>query len=261
MFDILLTEQVDRPLYMQLYMQIRNHIRSGVISDGMRLPSVRSLQQQLNISKTPIETAYQMLTAEGYVVSKPRSGIFAINPHEIRSPFQKNDDSDQPLAYLQQSIRTQATQNYRIDFNPTAVDKDMFPIRTWRKMQNVVLENNSESIGLRGDPQGEYALRSVLTDYLRNARGVICSPEQIVIGSGILYSIGILIKLLKDIQYVAFEEPGFAPVREQFIGHGYQLIPVSVHDRGISLEELENSKAQIVYVTPSHQFPTGSVIP
>jgi GntR family transcriptional regulator/MocR family aminotransferase len=82
-----------------------------------------------------------------------------------------------------------------------------------------------------------------------------------VIGSGILYSIGILIKLLKDIQYVAFEEPGFAPVREQFIGHGYQLIPVSVHDRGISLEELENSKAQIVYVTPSHQFPTGSVIP
>lgn len=261
MFDILLTEQTDRPLYMQLYMQIRNHIRSGVISDGMRLPSVRSLQQHLNISKTPIETAYQMLSAEGYVVSKPRSGIFAINPHEIRSSLQKNDDSDHPPADRQQSVRTDAPQNYLIDFHTTDVDKDMFPIRTWRKILHTVLENNSESIGQRGDPQGEYALRRVLTDYLRNARGVVCSPEQIVIGSGILYSIGILTKLLKGIQHVAFEEPGFAPVRELFIELGYQLIPVSVHDKGISLEQLEKSKAQIVYVTPSHQYPTGSILP
>ncbi len=195
------------------------------------------------------------------MVSKPRSGIYAINPHEIRSSLQKNDNSDHPLADLQPSIRTHTLQNYLIDFNPSGVDKDMFPVRTWEKNVHSVLENNSENICQYGDPQGEYGLRSVLTDYLRNARGVVCSPEQIVIGSGILYSIGVLTELLKGIQHVAFEEPGFGPVREQFIRRGYQLIPVSVHDKGISLEELENSEAQIVYVTPSHQFPTGSVIP
>lgn len=261
MFDILFSEQTDYPLYMQLYMQIRNHIRSGVISNGRRLPSVRSLQQHLNISKTPIETAYQMLTAEGYVVSKPRSGLYAVNPHEIRSSLQKNDDSGNHLADPLPSIRTPTPQNYLIDFNPSGVDKDMFPIRTWRKMLNSVLEHDSGNICQYGDPQGEYGLRSVLTDYLRNARGVVCSPEQIVIGSGIKYSIGILTELLTGIQNVAFEEPGYGPVREQFIRKGYQLIPISIHDKGISLEELENSEAQAVYVTPSHQFPTGSVIP
>lgn len=260
MFDILLSEQTDHPLYMQLYMQIRNQIRSGVISNGRRLPSVRSLQQHLNISKTPIETAYQMLSAEGYVVSKPRSGLYAVNPYEIRSSLQKND-SDHHVADLQPSTRTPTLQNYLIDFNPSGVDKDMFPVRTWRKMLNSVLEHDSENICQYGDPQGEYGLRSILTDYLRNARGVVCSPEQIVIGSGIKYSIGILTELLTDIQHVAFEEPGYGPVREQFIRKGYQLIPISVHDKGISLEELENSEAQAVYVTPSHQFPTGSVIP
>ncbi len=202
MFDILLSEQTDHPLYMQLYMQIRNQIRNGVISNGGRLPSVRSLQQHLNISKTPIETAYQMLSAEGYVVSKPRSGIYAVNPYEISSSLQKNDNSDHHLAELQPSSRTPTSQNYLIDFNPSGVDKEIIPIRTWRKMLNSVIENDSENICKHGDPQGEYGLRSVLTDYLRNARGVVCSPEQIVIGYGITYSIGILTELLTGIQHV-----------------------------------------------------------
>ena len=82
MFDILLPEQSEFPLYQQLYLQIREGIRNGDIPDGQRLPSVRALQLQLNISKTPIETAYQMLTSEGYVISKPRSGLYVINPYK-----------------------------------------------------------------------------------------------------------------------------------------------------------------------------------
>ncbi len=121
-------------------------------------------------------------------------------------------------------------------------------------MLNSVLEHDSENICQYGDPQGEYGLRSVLTDYLRNARGVVCSPEQIVIGFGIKYSIGILTELLTGIQHVAFEEPGYGPVREQFIRKGYQLIPISVHDKGISLEELENSEAQAYTSHPLINF-------
>jgi GntR family transcriptional regulator/MocR family aminotransferase len=261
MFDIILSDQLQHSLYMQLYMQIRNYIRSGVIINGTRLPSIRALQVHLNISKTPIETAYQMLIAEGYVVSRPRSGLYAVNAHEKKSSSQKNNNSSHLLLDLQQSIRTPIPQNYRIDFDPSSVDRDMFPIRTWRKMLNGVMENFAGSICQYGDPQGEYSFRSVLSDYLRNSRGVICSPEQIVIGSGISYSIGILSKLFSGIQHIAFEEPGFEPVREQFILNGFHLIPISIYDKGLSLDELEKSEAQTVYVTPSHQFPTGVVIP
>jgi GntR family transcriptional regulator/MocR family aminotransferase len=73
-------------------------------------------------------------------------------------------------------------------------------------MLKEALENHLGVIGNYGNPQGEHALRIVIADYLRNSRGVNCSPEQIVIGAGMAYSIGILIKLLTDIRRVAFEE-------------------------------------------------------
>jgi len=110
-----------------------------------------------------------------------------------------------------------------------------------------VLEDHAGSIGHYGDPQGKYALRACLSDYLRHSRGVVCLPEQIVIGSGISYSMGILAKLFRDRRRIGFEEPGFAPVREQWIQNGFEVIPISVNDRGLSLAELNESGADIVY--------------
>ncbi|WP_256758399.1 PLP-dependent aminotransferase family protein [Cohnella sp. WQ 127256] len=262
MFDILLadSDETDQPLYMQLYTQIRKHIRSGV-KNGTRMPSVRSLQMQLNISKTPIETAYQMLLAEGYVRSKPRSGMYTVNPHDTIPSLLHNGNANPILKDQQHDVQNSEVQDYLIDFNPAVVDEETFPNRAWRKMIVEALEDKGKSIYQYGDPQGEYPLRSVLADYLRSSRGVNCTPEQLIIGSGLSYSIGILTKLLTGIQYVAMEEPGFAPVREQLSHHGYDLIPISVQEKGLSLEQLEQSKAQAVYVTPSHQFPTGSIIP
>lgn len=263
MLDILLSDPTDEPLYLQLYKQIRRHIRSGVIRNGTRLPSVRSLQVQLNISKTPVETAYQMLTAEGYAVSRPRSGLYVVNPHEFQSSDGRQaDDADADAADLGRPIWTPAPENDNlIDFDPSSADKQMFPVRIWRQMLNRALEHGVDRIGQYGDPQGEYALRSVLADYLRSSRGVVCSPEQIVIGSGISYSIGLLTKLLAGVRHVGIEEPGFVTVRERFRLNGFRVIPIPVHDKGLSLEQLEAGAAEIVYVTPSHQFPTGSVMP
>lgn len=258
MLNLTLSGESHHPLYMQLYSQIRNQIRSGIITDGIRLPSVRSLQLQLNISKTTIETAYQMLLAEGYAVSKPRSGLYAVNPHGIKPSLPPNDPSNLDSV---DSIATPTPQNCLIDFKTSAVDEPTFPIRTWRRMLQSALENSAENLCQYGDPQGEYSFRNVLAEYLRKSRGVVCLPEQIVIGSGIQYSIGILAKLFSNRHHIAFEEPGFAPVREQFKQNGFHLTPISIQDRGLSLEELDNSEAQAVYVTPSHQFPTGSVIP
>ena len=263
MFDILLPDQDEQPLYQQLYIQIRDQIRNGSLADGMRLPSVRALQVQLNISKTPIETAYQMLTAEGYVVSKPRSGLYVTNPYKhVTASIPDTEAYDLPRTITSNPHRpTSVKLADFIDFDPTALDHEAFPIRTWNTMLKEALESHSSMLGKYGNPQGEQGLRAVVADYLRNSRGVICSPEQIVIGVGMAYSIGILTKLLKDTHRIAFEEPGYRLVRDQFLLNGCAIVPIPLDDRGISLTDLEASTAQMVYVTPSHQFPTGCIMP
>ncbi|WP_134685332.1 MocR-like pyridoxine biosynthesis transcription factor PdxR [Brevibacillus migulae] len=263
MLQLHLTTETDLPLYMQLYHQIRSHIRSGALSDGTRLPSVRSLQLQMNISKTTIETAYQMLLAEGYAISKPRSGLYVANPVGSRISLEMNKQvRDQQPGSSDTTIWSTAPAHIEVDFKPSAVDEHTFPIRLWRKMLQNAIEGAGRELCQYGDPQGEYSFRKVLAEYLRNSRGVICSPEQIIVGSGISYSVGILSTLFcEEIRHIAFEEPGYAPVRQQLIENGFELIPIAVHERGLSLSELENSAAQAVYVTPSHQFPTGGVVP
>lgn len=259
MFDILLPEQSEFPLYQQLYLQIREGIRNGTIHDGQRLPSVRSLQLQLNISKTPIETAYQMLTSEGYVTSKPRSGLYVMNPYqELSHHHQQQTPSITTMSVMHSYGRSNPG---FIDFNPTRLDQASFPLRTWNKMLKEALEQHVSEIGMYGDPQGEYGLRTVVSEYLRNSRGVHSTPEQMVIGAGTAYSMGLLSRVLQGIKHIAVEEPGYSLVRDQFQLNGCHLLPITLNDKGISLDQLERSQAQLVYVTPSHQFPTGSIMP
>jgi GntR family transcriptional regulator/MocR family aminotransferase len=84
MFDIMLSGNDHGPLYMQLYIHIREQIQTGQLRDGTKLPSIRSLRGQHRFSKTTIETAYQMLIEEGYVLSKPRSGLYVVNPQPVQ---------------------------------------------------------------------------------------------------------------------------------------------------------------------------------
>ncbi|CAG7619060.1 HTH-type transcriptional regulatory protein GabR [Paenibacillus solanacearum] len=259
MLNLHLTDRSALPAYMQLYTQMRDQIRSGGIPYGMRLPSVRSLMQQLGTSKTTVESAYHMLLTEGYAVSRPKSGIYAANPFGASQPAPPSAGTDRTLSGP--LPKGPAEEAHRIDFRPSAVDAQLFPMRSWRKMLHDTLDRSGEKINKYGDPQGEYAFRTVLADYLRNSRCVVCVPEQIVVGTGIHYSVGILAKLFAGIGRIAFEEPGFAPVREHFNQYGFRIEPVPVTEKGISVEALEQSCAEAVYITPSHQFPTGSVMP
>ncbi|WP_426446260.1 PLP-dependent aminotransferase family protein [Paenibacillus sp. S-38] len=257
-FDLSLTNKDNQPLYRQLYEQIREGIRDGRIAAGTRLPSLRSLRGQLNISKVTVETAYGMLVAEGYAVSRPRSGLYAVSPQGI-APYS---------AAVQQAGRNAAPappaaepRDARIDFRPSAVDPHSFPLRTWRSLLHQAADRAAGQIGRYGDPQGEEGLRCVLADYLRTSRGVVCRPEQIVIGSGISYSMGILAKLFTGGAPLAAEDPGYAPVREQWRHCGFEVLSWPVGRRGWSVDELEAAAAQAVYITPSHHFPTGAVMP
>lgn len=243
-----------------MYSHIRVLIQDGGLKDGMRLPSIHSLRRQLNISKTTIETAYHMLLEEGYVLSKERSGLYVVNPHSTpaeRQPEGANASNDPkyPLKAVDQ-VDKEAV----IDFSLLTVDGDSFPIRIWKSIVSESISLNSPIIHQYGDAQGEYSLRESLAEYLRHSRGVVCLPEQIVIGSGIGYSVQLLSRLLEGYIRVGIEEPGIAQVRQVFTQNHFQMIPIFMQTNGQLEHECARSGIQTLYVTPSHR-PTGDSLP
>jgi GntR family transcriptional regulator / MocR family aminotransferase len=251
-----LIPQSPLPLYTQLYQQLRDHILSGKLPSNSRLPSVRDLASELSASRNTVENAYQELYAEGYIYSKPRSGYFV-------SALSHEDLSHLPL---KQEARVSYPQENRpgcdYDFHPARLDRDSFPAPLWRKNFVECLRESSAELSDTSDPQGELELRCQLQKYLERSRGVLCDPEQIVICSGLQHSLGIVAQLLQDKHCsVAVENPGYSLPGAVFRNHRFQVLPVDVGPGGMDLDALQDSVSTIAYVTPSHQFPTGSVMP
>jgi len=252
----ILTNNDPLPLYKQLYNQIRSHILSGKLPSEFKLPSVRELASELSTSRNTIEGAYQELYAEGYIYSKPRSGYFVsvldhnVIPAPISLKIHKSEPHYEPPA------------DYRYDFHPARLDHGSFPVVLWRKCFVEVLRGRQEYLSKYPESQGELNFRCLIRDYLERSRGVICSPEQIVVTAGLQNGLDIVAQLLKNIHSViAVENPGFFLPRSIFSSHSYKIVPTPVGSGGIDLEHLKAGKSTIAYVTPSHQMPMGYVMP
>ena len=112
-----------------------------------------------------------------------------------------------------------------------------------------------------GDPQGEYAFRNAICNYLYQARGVNCTPEQIVIGAGSDYILMLLSMIIGKEHMIAFEDPTYKQAYRVIRSLGYDTVPVVMDRQGMEIPELEKTGADIAYVTPSHQYPTGIIMP
>lgn len=240
-----------KPLYDQLYLGIKNAIISKRIEVGTKLPSKRKLADFLNISQTTIEIAYAQLLAEGYIISVPRVGYFVETIDDL--PYVENETNVEPVPLV---IR----QSFEIDFHPGTIDLDGFPFSTWRKYAKILLDEQNKNLLLTGHPQGESELRVEIAKYLYQSRGVLCSPEQIVIGSGTEQLLPMIIRLLNHSSEYAIENPGYKTVNRILKHNGRSVYPIQVDYEGIRISDLEETSADIVYVTPSHQFPTGAVL-
>lgn len=254
MFILNSNDQV--PLFKQLYNQIREHVLSGKLLPDSRLPSVRDLAVELSTSRNTVEAAYQELSAEGYIYSKPRSGYFV-------------SALDQEAAPLSLPINSPAHKQlsgppaiFTYDFHPARLDPASFPTALWRTCFIDSLRQNSQQLVQYGDPQGDWGLRRSLQSYLERSRGVLCDPEQIVICAGLQQGLDIIAHLLNEHHsVVAVENPGYFLPRSVFSNHAYTIFPVAVGSCGLELECLKASNSTIVYVTPSHQMPLGYVMP
>lgn len=239
-------EQSDGPLYQRVYHALAVQIRSGALPAGTRLPGKRTLATELGVSVNTIDTAYQMLAAEGYVESHPRSG-FQVLPFTQSFPVAA---APAPAA----NTPSPATPSWKYDLRTGNADTSLFPFRTWGRIQKELLYSSPQLLAY-GAPQGDENLRITLAKYLASYRSVQCTPDQIVVGAGLEYLLGLLAPLLSG--SCAVEDPGYSSTRHILENSGLPCCSVPVDKYGLSPQSLQDSGANLCYITPSHQFPTG----
>ncbi|TQR05136.1 PLP-dependent aminotransferase family protein [Psychrobacillus soli] len=239
------------PLYEQLYTEIKNAIINGRIEEGAKLPSKRKLAEYLAVSQTTIEFAYSQLVSEGFISSESRKGFFIQNLEEL-ALLEQNP----PLIVQDEST----TDIYSVDFSPGKIDMDSFPFTIWRKYSKEIISESNKDVLSLGHPQGDYVLRQQISSYLYQSRGVKCTPEQIILGSGTEQIMPLIIRLLGTEAIYGIENPGYPLTHHLLFEDKEKTVPILVDNEGVLISQLERSNATVMYVTPSHQFPTGAVL-
>ena len=237
------------PLYRQLYRHIVEEIASGGLAAGEKLPSKRRLAADLRVSVSTVETAYQMLVAEGYIAARAKSGFTVCRIEKLDAPVRPA-----PAAPPEPPAK-----RWAYDFGTGSVDTALFPFKTWARIQRETVTAHPELLN-HGSRQGDASLRAAIAKYLHAYRGVVCAPEQIVVGAGIEYLVGLLARLFCASTF-AVENPGYPRTAQVLRNNGVRTVFVPVDGDGMTLDALQAGGAQLAYVTPSHQFPTGATMP
>ena len=264
---IYIDEQSKVPIYQQIYKQIKDNIVKGVLVEGDRLTSTRILAKELCVSRNTVETSYSQLSLEGYVKSIPGSGFVVKNINEDILYYPSKDSSKSHKnveeSNNESSLYIDDPSFYKYNFQYGSFDDSIFPFSLWRHLTaEALLSIDAKKINFYNHKQGELDLRTEIMNYLRVYRGVSCTPEQIVICSGNQHSLDIICKIFsKYSPKIAFEEPGYDGARIVFENNNFEINPVTVKCDGIDILGLESSLAKLVYITPSHQFPTGVIMP
>ncbi|MBP7770194.1 MAG: PLP-dependent aminotransferase family protein, partial [Aliarcobacter sp.] len=243
-------EKKSTPLYIQLYEQIKDEIKTE-LKAGTKLSSIRKLSTEYNLSKTTVQTAYNQLCIEGYIESKKNSGYFVCE--DIIQDFEINFNSEKKLE--------NQTFDYKINFFPAHLSKSSFPKQTWLKIYNKVVKSDI-NYGAYFDKQGEIELRDEISKYLLSSRAVFSNSEQIIITSGFSDSLFLISSILKKFtNTIAVESPCYNVARKIFEMFAFKIEDIPINSDGLNLNLLEKTNSKALYVTPSHQFPTGVTIP
>ncbi len=240
-------------LYEQIYEYIRKEIREGKLLQGEKLPSTRALAAFLQVARSTVELAYEQLLSEGYIESIPYKGYFVCRMEELYHINMETEESE--------SEKSEQKTVYEIDFSPNGIEMEYFPFGTWKRIsKNTLIDDRSEMFAL-GSPQGDLELRTTIAKYLYSSRGVYCSPEQIIVGAGNDFLLLLLEKILGRHVKIGMEAKTYKRAYRIFDSFAYDIHPILQDRDGMVVEELEREEVSAVYVMPSHQYPTGNVMP
>lgn len=247
---MLLLPEDGSPLYLNLYRQLRAQIETGERKAGEKLPSKRAMASQLGISVNTVDAAYAQLLSEGFVEARPRSGYYIQHIGRLQRLTPPPCETVSPAA---------SDDGVRVDFAPGDVDREKFPFTIWNRLLKSALDDPSSLH--RAEAQGDPGLRRAAAAYLHNARGVNCSPEQIVIGAGTDSLLSLLSYLLPSHCAAAVENPVYNKAYRLFARMGHTVLPAEIDRQGVMVEPLENLTDVLLYTTPSHQYPLGLSMP
>jgi GntR family transcriptional regulator/MocR family aminotransferase len=277
---VTLDDKSEVPLHRQLHEELRRSILSGRLSPGSRVPSTRALAQSLGVSRTTVTQCYEDLISEGYLQAAIGSGTFICEhlPEKLlkAEPIKQSSKLVLPpkqslrlSAYGDRVLNSAQPENRSAE--PTVSFKhwrpafDQLPLRQWRRLVSRHSRSNGPVIfDYSDDSLGFEPLREAIAAYLARSRAVRCEPNQVFICSGAQRAVDLITRvLIEPGDSIAMEDPGYLGARQIFVSQGAELLPARVDESGIIVEELKaraTSKAKLVYVSPSHQFPTGVLL-
>ena len=255
-----------QPLHRQLYAWLREAIRSGRLAGGTAVPPSRRLAETLQLGRNTVLAAYEQLLAEGYLVTRQGAGTFVADLFTKTVP----SDAAQPASRVGLSSRGQALasranlpQGLTGAFAPGVPEIQRFPHTVWQTLLHRHRRTALEAWHAYTAEGGLPALREALCEYLFLSRGVRTTPERVLIVQGAQQGLDLAARLLADAgDPVWMEDPGYAGAHAAFAGAGLNLVPVAVDEQGLNPAAAPAGPTpRLIYLTPSHQYPTGVVMP
>ncbi|MGN1349926.1 MAG: PLP-dependent aminotransferase family protein, partial [Anaerovoracaceae bacterium] len=247
------------PLYQSIYQAIRKDILAGVLPAGEKLPSRRSFARQHGISTITVQNAYDQLVSEGYVYSLPKKGYYVA---EIRDLAAVPAVSAAAAAAVSVHIdMPPAPEVWDVDLSDNRVDPEKFPFSVWARLCRETLSGRQKELMEIAPSGGVRELRLAIAEHLRSFRGMLVDPDQIVVGAGTEYLYGLIIQLLGSGRSYCTENPGYKKLLRIYERYGVSCGAVTLDEKGISVEALEDSGADVAHISPNHHFPTGITMP
>jgi GntR family transcriptional regulator / MocR family aminotransferase len=253
--------------------QIREAIRCARIAPGTRLPSSRRLSEQLQIARNTVVRAYDELLMEGIVEARPASGVYVVEQpvsNPAFAPTAQIAGVQAPLTRMPMPLRKVRAENspqplrgrLLFDFFPGRPSADLFPLKTWRRLLQANLTHGGAA-GLThyGDAAGLPALRTAIANHLAASRGIVADPSRIIVVSGTQEGLNIAARLfLARGSLSIVEDPCYGGAASAFAAGGAEVASVLVDRDGLIASELPRLTASLLYLTPSHQYPTGATL-
>src|SRR5262245_21797407 len=241
----------------RIYQALREAVLDGRLAGGDRVPATRDLARQLGVARGTVTEAYDRLSAEGFLESRPGSGTYVADVAAEAPPAGRRarPGAVRPLPIWDSEPHRTIPRDRRLhDLSIGLPDPGLFPLDVWRRLVSAQLRRSRLEDATYGG-RGSFRLQREIARFLGLSRSVVCAPEDVVVTAGAQQAIDLVARVLVAPRtVVAVEDPGYAAIRRLFDTHRAVTRGVPVDDEGLVVDALP-SDARVVYVTPSHQFP------
>lgn len=252
MLGIELHRQIEVSLKRQIYQKLKDCILEGQIAAGEALPSTRELAKDLSVSRNTVCEAYDMLLAEGFIISSQGSPTRAAEGLII----QKTSLGEA----LQKTL--QINDLIAADFRTGQPDLRYFPRSTWNRILKKVIEEMPISQYGYSGPEGLMQLRQEISSWLFRSRGITADPRDVFVTAGATHALHLISRIVyEEGKEIIIEDPCHMGMLRALRNNGCTIHPIPVDKHGIQVEYIDGISACAIYVTPSHQFPLGGILP